>query len=220
MNDSRVNCILDLKILKLKNYYCLQRTVSNIIKFNKGDLFFESLLAFFSSYIVYHLLFAPFPVNSHSGRLRGQVIPQIKFDTPIPGILKKRQEVTDIEFELDYTDPGPVQGEIIKSTPLTTFWIQQMLGHSYEISKPNMEQKFGSDVMKWPPELQFFRHIRNGCFHKNIFNIKKKSISTQVMTEWRGKKIMYNDNKKQVLLTFIGIGDAIVLLYDIQELLK
>jgi len=46
-----------------------------------------------------------------------------------------------------------------------------IIGGSYERYKSHFETKYGNDPSKWHPELQFFRHLRNGCFHSNIFNI-------------------------------------------------
>jgi hypothetical protein len=49
-----------------------------------------------------------------------------------------------------------------------------LLGGSYEKCKSRIEQKFTTNVSSWPQELQFFRHLRNGCFHGNHFNITKR----------------------------------------------
>src|SRR5687768_3444032 len=99
------------------------------ITFNHGDLFFEPVAAFFASWIGYHMMFASRPYDVVSGRLRGHVVPQIKFDDdPISGILRRREEIARVHFLIDMTDPGEPLGEQIKSGSLTWFWCQQMFG--------------------------------------------------------------------------------------------
>lgn len=190
------------------------------IEFKKGDPFFEPVLSFFLSYLGYHLLFVDSRPSLWSGRFRGNIVPQVKFDNEIPRVLRNREDISNIDFELDFSDPGEIVGdEIIQSTSFTTFWIQQMVGHAYEIAESTMENKFGSPMDR-PKELQFFRHIRNGCFHKNQFNIRPGSISTSIATEWRGKSITDQENGQQVIMGFLGMGDPIVLLHDIQTMLN
>jgi hypothetical protein len=44
-----------------------------------------------------------------------------------------------------------------------------LIGGAFEKEKEYLKLKYGN-VNQWPPELQFFRHLRNGCFHNNTFN--------------------------------------------------
>jgi hypothetical protein len=56
-----------------------------------------------------------------------------------------------------------------------------LIGGAFERSIDQFEKNYGTDRKKWPPELQFFRHLRNGCFHGNRFNITPtKSGQTQI----------------------------------------
>ena len=48
-----------------------------------------------------------------------------------------------------------------------------LVGGAFERYKDYFRQKYGRDI-NWPPQLQFFKHLRNGCFHNNIFNIQKR----------------------------------------------
>ncbi len=45
------------------------------------------------------------------------------------------------------------------------------IGAKFEEYKSRIEQKHGRNPRGWPPLFQFFRLLRNGCFHRNRFNI-------------------------------------------------
>jgi len=95
------------------------------------------------------------------------------------------------------------------------------IGGSYEKSKPIIESKFTGDRKNnWSEILQFFYHIRNGCFHDNKFNILPNAISTNIPTRWRGQEIDYTDNGKMVAMEYLLIADIVQLLYDVQQELK
>lgn len=76
--------------------------------------------------------------------------------------------------------------------------------------------------LKKSNELQFLRHIRNGCAHSNQFywgkgkererTIKKFPIS------WRGKVIEEKLEGQKVFFNFFAPGDIFVLLADISSL--
>ncbi len=191
------------------------------IEFNKEDLFFEPVFAFFASWIGYHLLFAKEKHDIVSGRLRGFIVPQIEFvNDPLPGKLRSKQDITHLEFQLSNVEPPLPEGEQISSSRLMDFWCQQMTGHAYEVAYPKVADKFGSKQVrkdKWPSEFQFFYHVRNGCFHGNRFDIWPQNISATIETVWRNKNISYDNNGKKVVGEFMGPGDFITLLYDIQK---
>lgn len=54
------------------------------------------------------------------------------------------------------------------------------VGGSYERYKSHFKAKYSNDPSKWHPELQFFRHLRNGCFHSNNFNITPYKGNPQI----------------------------------------
>lgn len=64
------------------------------------------------------------------------------------------------------------------------------------------------------PMIQFFRHIRNGCAHGNHFNIKTPITEPAV---WRTKKIEDSLHGATVIPDFLGDGDALLLVKDIDE---
>ena len=72
--------------------------------------------------------------------------------------------------------PGTGQTRVTGSDVLSSlkFVTASLLGGAFERKKSVIETKFGSNTGRWPPELQFFYHIRNGCFHGNTFNIPPK----------------------------------------------
>jgi len=72
--------------------------------------------------------------------------------------------------------PGTGQTRVTGADVLSSlkFVTASLLGGAFERKKSVIETKFGSNTGHWPPELQFFYHIRNGCFHGNTFNIPPK----------------------------------------------
>ena len=194
------------------------------IIFRSDDLLFEPVLAMFSSWIGYCTVGAKGKITTQteiSGRLRGVIIPHIEYEnSPVISNIINHLPTTDLKFTISRMDPGPPKGEVLETARLMEFWCQQMTGHSYELACPKIMQKFTDDRKNnWPSELQFFYHIRNGCFHKNKFNIKKNSMST-ISAKWEGREIIYADNGKQVAGKFMWPADFICLLWDIQKLLN
>ena len=63
------------------------------------------------------------------------------------------------------------------------------------------------------PEVQFFRHVRNGCAHGNRFNFDKLKYAAK----WRDKEIRWEHCGSQVIPGMITYGDPIFLVADIQE---
>lgn len=73
----------------------------------------------------------------------------------------EKQNSEESRVHLEGADPT-------KRFELLTAYI---VGGSYERYKSHFQTKYGNDSSRWHPELQFFRHLRNGCFHSNVFNI-------------------------------------------------
>ena len=63
------------------------------------------------------------------------------------------------------------------------------------------------------PEIQFFRHVRNGCAHGNRFNFNQLSYSAH----WRDKAIMAGNKGKPVFPDVLKDGDPMLLLFDINN---
>lgn len=97
---------------------------------------------------------------------------------------------------------------------------QQMLGHCWETLKDN---GYAPDFTN--PALEFFRHIRNGCFHGNKFHFSGNQPKNKA--EWRsfiidrtlqGKRI-FRDSMSNTDY-FLNWGDALLLLKDVSEIMK
>lgn len=68
-------------------------------------------------------------------------------------------------------------------------------------------------------DVQFLRHIRNGCAHHNKFKLDKKTseeLSTKP-AKWRNKNISASLNGTPVIPNFLMDGDVPLLLYDINK---
>lgn len=100
-----------------------------------------------------------------------------------------------------------------------TIWLaQKALAESYQLV---LDQKMsdGSEI------VQFLRHIRHGVSHGNKFHFKSRKDNKGIRHEeptrtakWRGKEIVRSlqDNKiLRVVPDFLTIGDALILLYDV-----
>ena len=63
------------------------------------------------------------------------------------------------------------------------------------------------------PEIQFFRHIRNGCAHNNQLNF----AAIDKVAKWRDKEITNSDKNKNVFPDMLKDGDPILLVIDINN---
>lgn len=67
------------------------------------------------------------------------------------------------------------------------------------------------------PVLDFLRHIRNGAFHGNSFNIKSQTPHAN----WRGRTIDASTlNGKPVFFDFLAPGDAYLLISDVMPIVQ
>jgi len=63
------------------------------------------------------------------------------------------------------------------------------------------------------PEIQFYRHVRNGCAHGNMFNFTK----LRYPAKWRNKEIVAANSGQSVFPDVLKDGDPIFLLVDINN---
>jgi hypothetical protein len=91
---------------------------------------------------------------------------------------------------------------------------QQILGHCWEIMRQEGRVPKGED-----PILEFYWHIRNGCFHGNRFHFKNDEPKNRA--EWRGIAITRNEQSKPIFREsmerkdyFLNWGDSLLLLHD------
>jgi len=102
---------------------------------------------------------------------------------------------------------------------LLSITAQQLIGHSWEILRIN-----GYVPVYEEPIMEFFRHIRNGCFHGNAFHFKKDEPRNPA--QWRGLEITKANQGGRIFRTdlsekeyFINWGDPLLLLHDVSLLL-
>jgi hypothetical protein len=102
---------------------------------------------------------------------------------------------------------------------LLSITAQQLIGHSWEVLRIN-----GHVPAYKEPVLEFFRHIRNGCFHGNSFHFKGDEPRNPA--QWRGLEITKVYQGKRIFRTdlsekdyFINWGDTLLLLHDVSQLI-
>lgn len=103
---------------------------------------------------------------------------------------------------------------------------QVCLGSAYERISARIKNLYGKDPWLWPPKLQYMRHVRNGCFHKNRFNLRKPpkhptAINPCDPPKWR-MSVLQDDasvSGQPVLGKYLNSGDVPILLADIAEIL-
>ncbi|HLE61948.1 MAG TPA: hypothetical protein VI750_02350 [Pyrinomonadaceae bacterium] len=128
----------------------------------------------------------------------------------------------------------PLPGHSLPPPETTVFgamitpWISDLscylVGGAYERVRDTFERKYGANKQTWAPELQFFRHLRNGCFHGNTFNIekirRKKKLVDQIdptnPPQWRGYKMPSDNamNGKKVMDGFFFLPHLLPFLHD------
>jgi hypothetical protein len=102
---------------------------------------------------------------------------------------------------------------------LLSITAQQLIGHSWEILRINDHVPAYDE-----PVLEFFRHIRNGCFHGNSFHFIGDEPRNPA--QWRGLEITNASQGMRIFRTdlsekeyFLNWGDPLLLLHDISQLI-
>lgn len=102
---------------------------------------------------------------------------------------------------------------------------QFLLGHCYAI----LDEDGSLEPHRVNPVVQFLRHVRNGCFHGNRFNIEDPSLKKRPWREakWRGKEITLALNGARLFREssqegngFLNWGDPVLLLSDVCAIVK
>ena len=104
---------------------------------------------------------------------------------------------------------------------------QVSAGSAYEAIKDEIGNAYGPDPTSWPKVLEYFRHVRNGCFHKNRFDGrpprgKRTAIDASNPPRWR-ISVMPDDasmNSRAVFGDFLDVGDCPILLGDVANQLR
>jgi hypothetical protein len=92
-------------------------------------------------------------------------------------VVPTTQTVSGGEIELPEAPEGLVAVDGAVPTRLFETVLAYLVGGSYERFNRHFQSKYGRN---WPPELQFFRHLRNGCFHRNEFRIDRRNGTEQI----------------------------------------
>ncbi len=153
--------------------------------------------------------------------------PQILVAMMDPGV---RSSGLPIEYSAASFDrePGNAQGPAYFVPPEIWNTVAQVcLGSAYERISGRVKDRYRADPWSWPPELQYFRHIRNGCFHNNRFNLRptykhKTAIDSANPPRWRTSVLTDDESVagKRVLGSYLYSGDVPILLADMAQVFK
>jgi hypothetical protein len=94
-------------------------------------------------------------------------------------IVPTTQLVSNGQIELPAAPKGLLTVDGAVPTTLFETVLAYLVGGSFERFKGHFRTKYGASS-DWPPELQFFRHLRNGCFHRNQFRIDQHGGKDQI----------------------------------------
>lgn len=134
--------------------------------------------------------------------------------------------------KLSYADQGlvtPMEGrrvEIKIPEAVLPLVAQVTVGSAFEQVSERFEKRWTKDTWKWPPLLQYFRHIRNAAFHGNSFEVRsyrgKPGIDASNPPTWRSS-VMPDDNSMNGQ-KFMGgwwkPGDVPIFLGEVGEFLR
>jgi hypothetical protein len=104
---------------------------------------------------------------------------------------------------------------------------QVCIGSAYERVKGGISKHYGRDPWQWPRELEYFFHVRNGCFHVNVFTLRPRRVRATTIDPscppcWR-TSVLVDDASiggKAVFGGVLASGDVPVLLSDIAKRLQ
>lgn len=122
--------------------------------------------------------------------------------------------------------PEPGRTQWTGADPTTRFELltAYIIGGAFERRKDNIEARYGKDPSSWPPELQFFRHVRNGCFHSNTFSIRPFKGSPQIAPSnpprWRSYTMPSDSalNGKKVIGSFFHVHQTVPFLDEMGKM--
>lgn len=174
-----------------------QIPLPNPILFEKGGPFHAMVSAFISAIVGIESVVHPAnPMGFLPGQvvtLEGKVHPELRIE---PFAVHK-------QWVLGHASP----------VTLSISLVSMLTNTAYEAVKERNDRS---------PEFEFFRHLRNACSHMNKFNFSQKEPARPA--HWRGKTIDHTQKGRdnplfgRVCFTeFVGIGDTIALLWDIEQ---
>jgi hypothetical protein len=118
---------------------------------------------------------------------------------PLNGILSKGQHFYHHDIHRQATNRHIDQTQYIKSCCC------MLANIAYESVKDDNDRS---------PEFEFLRHIRNAGSHRNKFHFSPKEPTSPA--SWGGATIEHRLNGTECFGTFIGTGDILYLLKDIE----
>lgn len=158
-----------------------------------------------------------------------------ELDSRLKTLEQSGKDTAGVALSKDLADlpPGPTPQASIKVRPalmplvrgendhvvLITSLTQFFVGHCYAV----MEESKKLDPHRTDPLVQFLRHVRNGCFHGNRFNIAAPPPDKAWKSAlWRGKEITLAMNGQALFRPSLGEttfflqwGDAMLLISDV-----
>lgn len=84
----------------------------------------------------------------------------------------------------------------------------------YESVKDLIENKYGTEPIRWPDTLKFARVIRNAFAHGGRIEIRNNALPP---VRWKNYSYSYQDNGKQILPNDLNIPEIIVLLKEMDS---
>jgi hypothetical protein len=135
------------------------------------------------------------------------------------GTGKKNEEVPFVIREKTITSVKDIQGAKLIENKDSYYFIKKVIGSSfisfYDRVKPLAEKKYGSDIAKWPSEINFARTVRNAFAHHNLINISNPKAPP---VSWNKLTYTYQDHGKDIFEHFYVV-EIIDLMKEISKLL-
>lgn len=104
---------------------------------------------------------------------------------------------------------------------------QVCIGSAYERVISAIKAHYSGDPWKWPREVEYFHHVRNGCFHDNVFTLYPRGKRTTTIDpsrppRWRTSLLVDDASVggQAVFGGVLGSGDVPVLIGDIAARLQ
>jgi hypothetical protein len=209
--------------------------LGEIRRFEKNHPFFAEMLTFASTQIalsVAHSMINPKPLPvliMNEGRVSHSVLIR-------PLELLASVQGGSTNFSIAYHE-GKTTGIPDKTKPADyrvppgawSMLAQVCVGSAFERIRESIYYSYGN-TDDWPRLIDYFRHVRHGCFHGNTFNLEHPKIRSGVTSvidpqnppSWR-TSILLDDTSVQGQTVFgqrLLSGDVPIMLADIAERLR
>lgn len=185
---------------------------------------FPEALQFFVSYVARAALYRPNIFDEDDWLIISADVPHVLRLNGVRAVLgfirTGQPEASALTFDIaiDVSYRPPEKTITLPADRIGATMCTYLLGcawerYGHEVAAVPPKKKF----CDWDADLQFYRHIRNACFHGGKFNIFDGLIKAPNLPEWHGRQLpedLTQINGRKVINDFLPLTEVLWVLHD------